>query len=233
MEGFHGCVKILMSFVIHATFLKRKGKFVASVELDGKILDVHMNNTGILRNLLVEGKRVIIYPIDGRKLRYRLAGVHVERGKFAVLDTLLQEEAVRKALEDGRIGFLRGFRIVGRHVKLGRRRIDFLLYDGRRYIYMELKSAVSYHEDGSARYPDTRTRRGEEHIELLSELGRNAVLLFVVAHPKARFFKPYTEEIANLLRKASSGGVRIHALKMYMDTHGRIVLSEEPVEVVY
>jgi sugar fermentation stimulation protein A len=98
----------------------------------------------------------------------------------------------RYLIENGFIPALRGASIVKAEATIGRSRFDFLLHDGNREIYVEVKSCTLAGEK-VAMFPDAVTARGARHLEELAKLsaeGKRAVVLFIVHWPFAEVFMP-------------------------------------------
>ena len=53
-------------------FIRRLNRFIAEVEVDGRIQKVHVKNTGRCAELFLEGTRVFLEPSDNpdRKTKY-------------------------------------------------------------------------------------------------------------------------------------------------------------------
>ncbi len=169
-----------------ARFLARPNRFIAHVELDGRVETVHVKNTGRCRELLVPGTTV--YLSEGqnpaRKTRYDLVMVEKQRnGKPPLLIHMDSQAANTLAEEWLRRGdlFSRNARI-RREVTYGRSRFDFCIEEGDRRSFLEVKG-VTLEKDGIAYFPDAPTERGVKHLEELiacREAGYGAYLLFVV-----------------------------------------------------
>ena len=67
-------------------FLSRPNRFIAQVELDGKIETDHVKNTGRCKELLLPDSRVILSEADNpaRKTRYDL--IAVEKAGFGLVN---------------------------------------------------------------------------------------------------------------------------------------------------
>ncbi len=217
-------------------FVRRLSRVSATVIYEGKEEVVHLNNTGKLLDILKEGATVALMPIRGKKTRFRIVGTKVDNLWYTLIDTNLQEKVVVRWIEEERIGWLRGYRVAGRHVKVGDSRIDLLLKDEEGgEMLLEIKSAVFYFpEDSSARYPDTVTERGQKHIRELSSLPGRRAILFVAAHPHARRFRPCSLDpmIPSLLRDARSKGVMLRGITLALRRDGEIVLLNDDLPVI-
>ncbi len=215
--------------VLKGRFLRRINKFVCEFEIRGEVLKAHLNNTGRLLDLLVEGREVLVTPINGNKLQFRVVGTKTDSEYFTLIDTTLQEKSFLRAQGMGLIPFLEGFKLLKRNPRVDGEIIDFLFGDGKRFLFVELKSAVYYFpEDKSGRYPDTVTLRGRRQIEKLKNL--EGSIIFVVGHPMAEKFKPSHDdpEIPKILKGLEG---RIFAIKMGLREDGEIVLLDNNLKV--
>lgn len=156
----------------------------------------------------------------------------------AVVDTTLQARMFEASLCRGLIHWLEGYRIKKREVVKRGSRFDYLLDDGRVEQVLELKSAVYLAEDGAARYPDTPSDRGLKHIETLNEIrsaGEMAALVFVAAHPEARYFMPNYEvdpRLRRVFERSVEVGLLVKSIKIHMEVDGSIVLDDADLPVV-
>ncbi|MEM1964771.1 MAG: DNA/RNA nuclease SfsA [Candidatus Caldarchaeum sp.] len=224
--------------VQHARFVRRLNRFSGQAEQNGQTIILHITNTGRLVDLLTEGAEVLYVPRRSAKTSGVLTAV-VVGGEAAVVDTRLQSKAFEAAFKNGLIEWLRGCRMAGKEVVVKNVRIDYVFVDekGRR-IFVELKSAVYLRQDGAAMYPDTVSTRGRRHIQTLTLLSRQSpsIIVFIAAHPRAKSFTPCDEgdpEIRKLLQKAVTAGVKVYAVKTYMDMSGNVFwcLSNLPVNL--
>ena len=117
----------------------------------------------------------------------------VEReGTPIFLDTHLTNAVARYLLEAGRVPGLAGAKIIRAEAPVGRSRFDFLLEEGGRPMYLEVKS-VTFFGGRVAMFPDAITARGRRHLIELAELSRagtRTAVLFVVHHPDIDWFMP-------------------------------------------
>lgn len=216
--------------LVECSFVERINRFVGLVTCSGRFVRAHINNTGRLLDLLYRGARVLCAPVKGATTSLRIVGAAPHEGRWALIDTKVQERAFVELVNRGWIPWLEGFRVVKRDVELLGARIDFLLRSSSGEALAELKSAVYYHAgDMSSRYPDTVSLRGRRQIQILAGLkGFQRFLVFAAAHPLSRIFGPSSvdPELPRLLRRASEEGVRIKAIKIYIE--GGSVVLEDP-----
>jgi sugar fermentation stimulation protein A len=180
--------------IIRANFLGRPNRFLVRCESNGKILSAFLPNPGRLQELLLPGRVIYLIQEDkspNRKTRY--TAVAVERDSHPImLHTHLTNEVARYLLEKKKIPGLKDARIVKPEIRVGRSRFDFLLREGNRDIFLEVKSCTLVGKK-VAMFPDAVTERGTRHLrELakLSEEGVKTVILFIVHWPFARMFMP-------------------------------------------
>ena len=76
---------------IEARFISRPNRFIAQVELDGKIETVHVKNTGRCKELLLPNSQVILSEADNpaRKTRYNLIAVEKPDWGLSILTVRL------------------------------------------------------------------------------------------------------------------------------------------------
>ena len=203
-------------------FIERPNRFIAVVEIDGRIEKAHVKNTGRCRELLVPGATVYLEDFDGRmgtrKMRYSLIGV--EKGDILInMDSQAPNKVCEEALLSG-ILQLPGMGTlvdVKREKTYGGSRFDFRVEDADGQIgWLEVKG-VTLEEDGVARFPDAPTERGLKHVEELIgavEAGYRGYVLFVIQMPKVSHFEPNDKThkaFGDALRKAACSGVSILA----------------------
>jgi sugar fermentation stimulation protein A len=222
---------------------RRVNRFVVEVVFgDGGVGRVHLNNTGRLVGVLVEGRRAACTRVS-RPGRYRLRLSFVEYGccdgGLAVVDTGLQERAFAAAVEAGLLPWLRGCRVVARGPRVGGSRLDYRLDCGGVEVLVETKSAVLASGDCLALYPDCPTGRGRRHMLELTGLaaeGRRAVVVFVAGFPGARGFRPNEEAdpgLARALRRAVEAGVEARSIGLcYSPGEGGVVLYSADLPVL-
>ncbi len=223
--------------LVPARFLRRLNRFAALVERNGSRERVHVRNSGRLRELLTVGRRVWLEPsrTPGRRTAFTLALVQVGSGYVSV-DAHLPNALVGEALSCGAIRGLRGWRILRREPRLGRRRFDFLLQGAGGECLLEVKS-VSLVRDGVALFPDAPTARGKVHLDALAAVGRrgpHAAILFIIQRGDAHRFTPHREAdpaFSLALARAARAGVRILAMRCRVSRRG--VALDGPVPVCW
>lgn len=212
--------------LIPGRFLRRLNRFAALVLVKGKPEQVHVRNTGQLRELLTPGRPILLEPAitPGRRTRFTLAIVRLPSGDVSA-DAHLPNALVERGLRQGVVPGFHGYRVVRREPVIGRNRVDFLLARGRRQCLLEVKSATLVADD-VARFPDAPTARGRKHLEHLiaaRQRGLLAAVLFLIQRQDVAAFAPNEEadpEFAVALRRAFQAGVRVCALRCRVTADG-------------
>ncbi len=216
-----------------ARFLARPNRFIARVELHGKVETVHVKNTGRCRELLVPGATV--YLAEGknptRKTRYDL--IAVEKGSLLInMDSQAPNAAAKEALPR----LIPGLTLLRPETVYGDSRFDFYAEAGEARGFIEVKG-VTLEEDGVARFPDAPTQRGEKHLrELMRAVreGYRAMALFVVQMKGVTRFEPNAATdpaFAAALREAAANGVQVLAVDCLVTPNSMALDREVPVRL--
>lgn len=191
-------------------FLKRPNRFIAHVQVNGKVEICHVKNTGRCRELLLEGARVLVQECDhpGRKTKYDL--ISVWKGERLInMDSQAPNKVFREWAETS--DYFQGLRLIKPEQKYGNSRFDFYIETEERKLFVEVKG-VTLEEDGIVRFPDAPTERGVKHLnELIACLadGYEALVVFIVQMKGVQHFEPNDAmhpEFGNALRALSACG---------------------------
>ncbi len=197
----------------YGKFIERPNRFIAYVEIDGKIEVCHVKNTGRCKELLVKDSKVIIQYCNSetRKTNYDLIAVY-KGNKLINMDSQAPNKVFSQWAEDY-------FKpdLLKAESKYGNSRFDFYMEKGSQKIYIEVKG-VTLEQDGVVSFPDAPTERGVKHIYELCKCideGYDAYIFFIVQMENVKFFKPNRinhPEFADALLYASEKGVKIKCL---------------------
>lgn len=238
--------------IIPCKIIKRINKFVVKVKLKNKLIFASLNNTGRLEQLLIKNKIGYLTPIKTpHKTKFRLSFIKENKNSAIIIDTYLQMKCFEIALKKNLISWLKEAKILKRNVKihsqtdinlnkkyiksnLGISLIDYLIkHRGRKY-YLEIKSAVMK-ENNFALYPDCPSLRGQKHIKELINNNQNSIILFIAGMKNVNGFKPNKNadtKIYELLKIAKNKGVKIKAIKIYLNLKNEnIVLEDDNLKV--
>ena len=217
---------------VKGIFKTRPNRFIAEVEVDGKLEIAHVPNTGRCRELLVDDAVVWLKPSDNpnRKTRFSL---HFVENKGALVSLYSQQanSIVYDAIVDGKIKELSGYSIHQREKTVDNSRIDIYLASENEECYVEVKG-VTLIIDGEARFPDAPTERGAKHLKELIKLKKEGIrccVFFLIQHPIGKFFRPNWENDPNFsqtLNDAYDAGVEILVYRCDNRLEGIELISE-------
>lgn len=201
---------------VKGIFKNRPNRFIAEVEVDGKLEIAHVPNTGRCRELLVEDAVVWLKPSDNpnRKTKFSLHFVE----NMGVLVSLFSQQAnsiVFDAIKNGQIKELSGYSVHQREKSVDNSRIDiYLEKQNGESCFVEVKGVTLIVGD-EARFPDAPTERGAKHLKELIKLkkdGNRCAVFFLIQHPAGNFFRPNWDndpKFSQTLNEAYGEGVEI------------------------
>ena len=219
--------------ILPAIFVDRPNRFIAHVELNGRLEVCHVKNTGRCRELLISGCRVYVQhqPSPTRKTAYDL--IAVEKGERLLnMDANAPNRIFGEYVRAGR--FLRGWPVIRPETTHGDSRFDFYLESPGHRLFAEVKG-VTLEDGGHARFPDAPTERGVKHIRELqraAETGLDAVLFFVVQIRDIHSVAPNDAThpaFGEALREAAAHGVRVLAYDCDVTPDSLKIRREVPV----
>ena len=196
-------------------FLARPNRFIAHVEIGGRVEICHVKNTGRCRELLVPGATVWCQESQNPARKTKFDLISVQKGDRIInMDSQAPNIAAKEWLLSGGLGTITDLRPETFH---GDSRFDFsFLLDGKQCC-LEVKG-VTLEDDGVCAFPDAPTARGVKHLKGLTEAakaGYGAFVLFVIQMADVKYLRPHEERdpaFAAALREASENGVRILAV---------------------
>ena len=200
---------------VKGIFKNRPNRFIAEVEVDGKLEIAHVPNTGRCKELLVDNAIVWLKPSDNpnRKTKFSLHFVE-NKGVLVSLYSQQANSIAYDAIINGKIKELSGYDFHQREKTVDNSRIDIYLANENEECYVEVKG-VTLIVDGEARFPDAPTERGAKHLKELMKLkkeGNRCCVFFLIQHPIGRFFRPNWENdpvFSKTLNEAYEAGVEI------------------------
>lgn len=231
--------------IVPGRFEKRLNRFAALVELDGRMENCHVKNTGRCQELLVPGAEVWLEKSNNPNRKTAWDLITVRKGETLInMDSQAPNRAVGEWLEQGQnmrqkrenIPFS-DITYIKPECRYGSSRIDFYLeagQDEKRKIFIEVKG-VTLEEEGIARFPDAPTERGIKHmleLERAVREGYESYILFVIQMKGIRYFEPNDRThpaFGETLRQVRKSGVGVLAWDCQV-TEDEIRL-DEPVEI--
>lgn len=191
-----------------AVFIDRPNRFIANVEIDGKLEKVHVKNTGRCKEILIPGVNVILEKSDNpdRKTRYDLIAAYKDNFGIINIDSQAPNKVAKEWLDR------QDYEYIKPEYTYGRSRIDFYMEkNGEKYL-MEVKGCT-LEVDGTGYFPDAPTERGVKHLrELAAAVGNgyHCIIAFVIQMEGISEVKPYTitdPEFGRALQEAKDKGV--------------------------
>lgn len=196
-------------------FRDRPNRFIAQVELDGKLEIVHVKNTGRCRELLVPGAKVWCQKSENPARKTKFDLICVEKGPYLInMDSQAPNKAVQEWLLGGGLGQIRDLRPETVH---GDSRFDFAFQKDGKQCYLEVKG-VTLEDGGICAFPDAPTERGAKHLRGLQKAvteGCVCYALFVIQMRPVLYLHPNDATdpaFGKALREAAAGGVHVLAV---------------------
>ncbi len=196
--------------LISGEFIKRYKRFFVDIKVGNDIITAHCPNTGSMMGLLKKGNKVWLSRSDNpkRKLKYTLQIIEDNKIKVGI-NTHLTNKIVLAALKEGSIKEFKNTINIYQEVKFGENtRFDFLLSEGKKKSFLEVKNVTLSRKKGIAEFPDAKTSRGLKHIkELLkaSKKGYQIYLLYLIQRDDCNKFTAAVDidpEYCKFLKKA-------------------------------
>ena len=126
---------------VRGTFLSRPNRFIAQVEVDGKVETVHVKNTGRCREILIPGTTVVLEDSGNpsRKTRYDLIAAY-KGDNLINIDSQSPNRAFGEFVTSSGI-FGQDPKVNPEHTH-GDSRFDFYIESGERRIFGEVKGVT-------------------------------------------------------------------------------------------
>jgi sugar fermentation stimulation protein A len=218
--------------IVPGVFHARPNRFIAHIEIDGKLEICHVKNTGRCRELLPAGAAV--YCADclspARKTRYDL--IAVQKGNRLInMDSQAPNAAAKDWLLSGGLGDIEKLKP---ETAFGDSRFDFSFYKDGRQCFLEVKG-VTLENEGVCAFPDAPTQRGTKHLRELARLvqqGYGAYVLFVIQMEDVCCLYPNDSTdpaFGKALREAADAGVTILAYDCHVTPN--TMALRKPIEI--
>ena len=220
--------------MVPGIFLARPNRFIAHVEIDGKLEIVHVKNTGRCRELLPVGAEVWCEVSDNpnRKTKFDLITVR-KGGRLINMDSQAPNKAAGEWLLTGGLGEIQNLKAETFHEDS---RFDFSFEKDGRKCFLEVKG-VTLENEGICAFPDAPTDRGAKHLNGLCKLakeGFGAYVLFVIQMADVHYLRPNDAtdpKFAAALRNAAANGVNVLAMDCYVTEDTMEIRDPVPVKL--
>ena len=224
--------------IVRGIFEKRINRFISEVYIDGVKLQVHVKNTGRLKELFQQGAKVLLECSDNpnRKTQFSLIAV-LKDDVWVNIDSQAPNAVAFEAIKQGRIAEIGQVDLVKREVTYRASRFDLYFEQGEQKGFIEVKG-VTLEIEGVAMFPDAPTTRGTKHVLELAKAakeGYHCAILFLVQLKGCRKFVPNREmdpAFADALILAAEAGVQILAYDTMVTEDGMVLDTVVPVELI-
>ena len=212
--------------LVEGVLIKRYKRFLADVEVDGKIITAHTANTGRMLGCSEPGRKVWLSSHEGpnskRKYSKTLEMISMPTALVGI-NTMVPNHLVAQAATHGKISQLSTPLTTEREITFGQSRLDLRFTENNgRVTVVEVKNCTLA-EGGTAFFPDAVTTRGFKHLEelaILAEGGLRAAVFILVQRADAQRFSP-ADHIdpawGGKLREVLKRGVEIWVYQAVLD----------------
>lgn len=228
-------------------FIDRPNRFIAHVDVAGKVFVVHVKNTGRCKELLVPGCTVFLEKSDNpaRKTLYDLVSVikKCEDGRklFINMDSQAPNKVAAEWIKSNKKRFPE-ITFFKPEYTYGDSRFDFYFeYNDARgchhKMFLEVKGCT-LEFDKVAMFPDAPTERGLKHVTELTEIHKQGEyecgVLLVIQMMGCNVFRPNWKthkEFGMALRGAQKSGVEIFAVECSVSEDTLVAGKSVPVDL--
>lgn len=199
---------------LKAHFISRPNRFVAMVDVDGKIETVHVKNTGRCGELLLPGAEVVLAEADNpaRKTKYDLVSVYKASLGWVNIDSQAPNKVVLEWLQG------QDYICIKPEFSFGTSRIDFYMEKGKEKFLLEVKGCT-LEVEGIGYFPDAPTERGVKHLQEFTRAagqGYHCAVAFVIQMEGIYEVRPNVKthpEFGEALEEARQAGVKVLGLE--------------------
>tara|TARA_B100001564_G_C20653641_1_gene678115 strand:+ start:1747 stop:2445 length:699 start_codon:yes stop_codon:yes gene_type:complete len=171
--------------LISGLLIKRYKRFFVDIKVGNKIITAHCPNTGSMQGLLEKNNKVWLTKSanPNRKLKYTLQIIENQSAKVGI-NTHITNKIALEAFNSSIIVKFKNFETLKQEVKFGSNtRFDFLITEGTKKSFIEVKNVTLSRKKGIAEFPDAVTSRGLKHIQELlkaNQKGYEIYLLYII-----------------------------------------------------
>ena len=203
--------------LLQGTLIKRYKRFFVDIKYKNKTITAHCPNSGSMFGLLNKDNNVWFSVSEDpkRKLKYTLQIIEVKK-KLVGINTHLTNKIVLESLKKEKIKDLNKFKNIKSEVKFSdNTRFDFLISNGKKKCFLEVKNVTLVRQNGVAEFPDAVTARGKKHLKELinaKKKGYESYILYLIQRSDCKLFKianDIDEEYKNTFDEALNLGVKM------------------------
>ena len=228
------------STLTEAKLLKGYKRFLADVIFkNGEIKTVYCPNPGAMLGLKEKNIKIWLEKSKNKNSKYEFIWRLVEKnpGEFICIDTQIANKIIYESLLNRKIPELSKYEKVITEPKINKEsRLDFLLESSdENPCYVEVKSITLSRYLDIAEFPDSITKRGSKHLDLLTSLkkkGFKTVQIYLIQRSNINFFK-IAGDIDNSYYKsfqvAKNSGVEILLLQSIISKDGIKLCKKRPI----
>ncbi len=217
--------------------MRRYERFVAEIELGGRVVRAHCVNPGRMEGMIVPGARVWVSEAPGRHLPWTWELIELD-GRLVGANTVLPNRLVGEVLARKLLPGLDDATAIHPERVFGRgHRVDFLLERPSGPHYVEVKNCHLVYPDGCGYFPDSVSERATAHVEALTRLvkkGLAATVLFTLQRDDPTALRPsavHDPRFALAMRAAVKAGLTTRAVRLIPTLEGVVFGGEVPVHV--
>ena len=180
--------------LISGLLIKRYKRFFVDIKVGNKIVTAHCPNTGSMQGLLDKNNKVWLTKTanPNRKLKYTLQIIENQNAKVGI-NTHITNKITLEALKSSIIEKFKNFETLKQEVNFGSNtRFDFLITEGKKKSFIEVKNVTLSRKKGVAEFPDAVTSRGLKHIQELlkaNQKGYEIYLLYIIQRDDCNKFE--------------------------------------------
>ena len=215
-------------------FQARPNRFIAHVEINGRLEVVHVKNTGRCRELLPAGAQVWCEISDNPKRKTKYDLITVRKGDRLInMDSQAPNKAAGEWLSAGGLGEIQNLKAETFHEDS---RFDFSFEKDGRKCFLEVKG-VTLENEGVCAFPDAPTERGAKHLRGLCKLaqeGYGAYVLFVIQMADVKYLHPNDAtdpDFGAAIREATANGVQVLAMDCCVTEDTMEIRNPVPVKL--
>ena len=192
--------------ILKGKFISRPNRFIAHIEINGKVEICHVKNTGRCKELLTPNATVFVQENNNPKRKTKFSLISVIKEKRMInMDSQVPNKIVHEWILKGNL--FKDVTLIKPETKYNNSRFDFYIETKNKKVFIEVKG-VTLENQGIVKFPDAPTERGVKHIKELCDCvkeGYEAYIIFVIQMKDVLHFEPNVEthkEFAEALKEA-------------------------------